>query len=399
MHSFDHHGHTSVSFALEKVAASQVRLEQLLMDSHKSIIDRQTDSEERILSLLGAVVAPDGTAEVHRGSSCGLSRKLLGHEESYTVLKTSQGMTAHSRRSQLMSPTAQSINEVVQIVPSGSEDAPARSSLGDEMSCAETHDIARTLSKELSSPRAWPENIELRHELGLRFTATRRRNTVQVDQELREAIQHAKVEAAPTGVSLGFSKGLTKEVRRRVVPMQPNSNLRLGIDIWSLFVLGYAVITVPYVLAFDVQITGFIEAANILAAVWWTIDIALSFNTGFYEGVDRDLQMSRAAITQHFLQTWFAFDVSLVISDWISILIDKADVSVLGRARSVSRWLMAGRFVRLFRMARQDLFFVKEDDLEVFPLVRGHHVHQPCAVLCLVCRWQVSSHRHWWQVD
>eukprot|EP00971_Amphidinium_carterae_P236303 4689317-Amphidinium_carterae.1 len=81
---------------------------------------------------------------------------------------------------------------------------------------------------------------------------------------------------------------------------------------------------------------------NLLSAVFWTLDIALSLNTGVY--VEGELYMKYKVIWRKYLRSWFFLDIALVTLEWYATA-NQAFVGVAGTTR-------ATRITRIFRAAR-----------------------------------------------
>jgi len=137
--------------------------------------------------------------------------------------------------------------------------------------------------------------------------------------------------------------------------------VRILFDLFSVLVLTADLTLIPYVLAFAVPsnhryVTLFIWAT----AIFWTADILMVFNTGFFRGGVKE--MNRWTICKHYLGSWFILDAMIVVCDWLSIVLTFADESL---PLKLLRFLKLGRMLRVAGMLRiARLVRMYEDSIE-----------------------------------
>jgi len=117
-------------------------------------------------------------------------------------------------------------------------------------------------------------------------------------------------------------------------------------------ILGFDLTAVPVVLAWSVEVTGFLLVAQFIVPVLWTIDIGINFNKGFFQG--GTLHMSYKAIAKHYTRGWLLPDLIIVGCDWfstINILLSEDSDNESDSFR-VSQLAKFGRMLRAIGMFR-----------------------------------------------
>lgn len=140
-----------------------------------------------------------------------------------------------------------------------------------------------------------------------------------------------------------------KPILQRFV-LHPDCTKRALWDVLCAILLLYDVAAIPFINAFDPGISGFVHAAAIGIFFIWFLDMFASMLTGYHNG--RDLIMSPRKTLQHYLQTWFAFDVVVVTLDAVMLFTDAGVVGGVFRAFRASRFLRAMRLVRLVKFRK-----------------------------------------------
>mmetsp|Transcript_107891 Transcript_107891/g.270580 ORF Transcript_107891/g.270580 Transcript_107891/m.270580 type:complete len:917 (+) Transcript_107891:146-2896(+) len=156
---------------------------------------------------------------------------------------------------------------------------------------------------------------------------------------------------------------------RRLI-MRPSSRIAVAWDAFTIMTLLWDLIVIP-LQAYPLPASDLWEGMEILATITWTTDIIFSFLKG-YE-VRGDVEMNPRAIMQHYVRTWFVFDISLVSVDWVLLVV---------RSGNLVDWLRFSRFrraLRLLRLARLvkhgqrflavTNFIQSEDSLVIFRIV------------------------------
>ena len=78
-----------------------------------------------------------------------------------------------------------------------------------------------------------------------------------------------------------------------------------------------------------------------IAMVYWSIDMLLSTQTGFFEAGELILSSRRALL--HYLKSWFLFDATLVTLDWVMLSLE---------GQGNQSFLMGSKFIRIIRVVR-----------------------------------------------
>ena len=103
--------------------------------------------------------------------------------------------------------------------------------------------------------------------------------------------------------------------------LTPDGPFRLFFDLLGLVLIIVEVITIPLLISFPELDTSDAEWMKTSITLYFSIDMILNFNTGFYER--GDLVTKRKKIALHYLKSWFAIDfVSVFPLDNVLNLID-----------------------------------------------------------------------------
>ena len=140
--------------------------------------------------------------------------------------------------------------------------------------------------------------------------------------------------------------------RHRFLYLQPDSLRRLIWDLLSVVTMCYDLVLIPWNAVFGKLDTDPI-ALNVMIAVFWTLDIILSFLTGYHKsGL---VEMRPKAIARNYLRKWFVMDLLVVAADWTLLLIAvQARSSIVQTARiaRVSRLVRISRAARVLRFGK-----------------------------------------------
>lgn len=105
------------------------------------------------------------------------------------------------------------------------------------------------------------------------------------------------------------SSGMTLQSLSRFV-IDPNTNFYLVYSTFSLAVLAFDLTLLPYLLAWDVEIVGFLLVLSWATPSFWTLDMFITFRTAVYrEGV---MVSDPREIAQRYLRTWCLTDLAVV---------------------------------------------------------------------------------------
>lgn len=134
------------------------------------------------------------------------------------------------------------------------------------------------------------------------------------------------------------------------VVIDPTSGRRLIWDMLGIPILAWDIITIPLGV-FDIGDFGaeVLSGAGWVTLIFWTIDLPLSFLTGFF-GPDGILIMGLKPIGLNYIRGSFPLDLIIVLADWGSILLK--DVSAVAENVAVLRMFRITRFARLLRLRK-----------------------------------------------
>jgi len=160
---------------------------------------------------------------------------------------------------------------------------------------------------------------------------------------------------------------LSESQMSRMVPdfavVAPYSRKRFTWDLVGTCLIILDVIILPLTLAWQIDkklypMHASFEAMCLQLLAWtnllfWPLDILFNFNTGFHKkGV---LIMKRRQIATHYVHTWLAFDVTVILIDWAlsltNTLLDESNAGYLQPLRS-ARYLRVFRSVRILRVMK-----------------------------------------------
>lgn len=119
----------------------------------------------------------------------------------------------------------------------------------------------------------------------------------------------------------------------------------MALDVCSLLVLFWDLTIIPFVIAWDVPLKGFLYLAAWATLGFWTMDLCMSFLTGYQQS--GEVVMDSKAIARRYLRTWFIPDISLVVMDFVGLLLTATMTD-----RSYSGTVKVVRFVRMGRLIR-----------------------------------------------
>jgi len=125
----------------------------------------------------------------------------------------------------------------------------------------------------------------------------------------------------------------------------PDSMSRTIFEVLSMVMLLFDAFIMPYVIAWDVSTEGAtFEAAIWTTRIFWTLDLAINFLTGFRDK-EAKLELHIRRAVRHYTSTWFLPDLALVTCDWLTF--SNNSVS------SGNKWIQWMRVMRLVRGGRQ----------------------------------------------
>jgi hypothetical protein len=210
----------------------------------------------------------------------------------------------------------------------------------------------------------WMHGLEVRPEL-------ESYNIESLRRVAQQAVKQMQKVDGPEGIGSGSSAILTNmgsgAVRRHLM-LSPSSSRRLLLDMCSLVVLAFDLLTLPYQMAFEVQANAIIMTLACASVVFWILDMTLNFRTGFYRA-NSDLEMRPRQVAYHYLRGAFGVDLFTSLVDIATLVIQSTDDDLLGagspsafklfRALKLTRltrlvgvirmWKLAGAFDRLYQ--------------------------------------------------
>jgi len=140
----------------------------------------------------------------------------------------------------------------------------------------------------------------------------------------------------------------------------PNSRYRLAWDLTGFLFIIYDLFVIP-LYVFDLPDEGWAEVALMWVSVsFWTVDIFVSFCTGYY--IDGFLEMRPSMIARRYLRSWFGPDLTIVLMDWAFVIVGLGDAAGILRIRRSLRALRIIRALRLVRLVKVTEIFAKLTD-------------------------------------
>lgn len=148
-------------------------------------------------------------------------------------------------------------------------------------------------------------------------------------EEIREAVQEKMLQS------------------KDLLVIHPHATFKIVWDLFGMIFLLRDIFFIPLQL-FNIPDTYVIEWLDNASLIFWSIDIILSFFTGYYEKGRLELHHKRIAC--NYIKTWFFLDVVVVGIDWWFQTQQNAG-SAEGVAR-VTKSIRSARFLRMFRLIR-----------------------------------------------
>eukprot|EP00930_Biecheleria_cincta_P043443 TRINITY_DN29832_c0_g1_i1.p1 TRINITY_DN29832_c0_g1~~TRINITY_DN29832_c0_g1_i1.p1 ORF type:complete len:773 (+),score=106.68 TRINITY_DN29832_c0_g1_i1:24-2321(+) len=140
--------------------------------------------------------------------------------------------------------------------------------------------------------------------------------------------------------------------------MEPYSRKHVAWEVsCSLFLL-YDIFVLPVSIAFDVQPTPITDLMVWIMRIFWTIDIAVNFITGYVDGQGATI-MAFHKVARHYLRGNLALDTVVVLFDWLDAVFG---VRATGFIKS---WRLI-RIVRLLRLRKAYKLFDRLSEYVAF---------------------------------
>eukprot|EP00418_Pyrodinium_bahamense_P077359 CAMPEP_0179055300 /NCGR_PEP_ID=MMETSP0796-20121207/23229_1 /TAXON_ID=73915 /ORGANISM="Pyrodinium bahamense, Strain pbaha01" /LENGTH=877 /DNA_ID=CAMNT_0020751947 /DNA_START=56 /DNA_END=2690 /DNA_ORIENTATION=+ len=125
--------------------------------------------------------------------------------------------------------------------------------------------------------------------------------------------------------------------------LHPESHVRIAWDVAGMCVVAYDMTVTPVMFIVSGPITRPFAVCDWIVNAFWSLDIVMSFRTGFQlDGTE--IEMRPRPIAVHYSRTWLIFDVFVILPDYVSAL--------AGLESHVQTSFSLVRFVRFFRLLR-----------------------------------------------
>lgn len=157
----------------------------------------------------------------------------------------------------------------------------------------------------------------------------------------RKHVWHADEEKKVTGCLGGWQRLIVK----------PDDKRHLAWDLMSLVILSYDILGTPMDV-FNPPETSFGKAMEITTLVFWTIDIIVTFFSGYH--TVKSIEMRPTRIACHYLKTWFILDFTIVMLEWLSV----GEASIL----RFGKFARGFRVIRLLRILKVQILFEQLND-------------------------------------
>lgn len=180
------------------------------------------------------------------------------------------------------------------------------------------------------------------HEVGIYSEISRRANRKSLSDRADSLVNLARMTTTEY-----VNQNSQRMMRSDAFVMAPHGRYRLMWDLCSVLWCFHDFVIFPVQLINQVDASAPEKLLNLLTTVFWTVDIAMAMSTGYY-AADGTVEMRRSRVLLHYAKTWLAFDLSVVLTDWVAYAFSRASFSVMG----ILRMTRMVRIVRLIRAVR-----------------------------------------------
>eukprot|EP00929_Paragymnodinium_shiwhaense_P059812 TRINITY_DN29929_c0_g2_i1.p1 TRINITY_DN29929_c0_g2~~TRINITY_DN29929_c0_g2_i1.p1 ORF type:complete len:909 (-),score=270.01 TRINITY_DN29929_c0_g2_i1:258-2984(-) len=138
--------------------------------------------------------------------------------------------------------------------------------------------------------------------------------------------------------------------------MSPQCRKRLLWDLLGMVLFSQDMFMIP-LQAFDCprSLEEVIQAFGLIAAIFWTLDVFVSFFTGYYTS-DAQIEFRLGKVAVNYIRSWFALDMMICGAEWLTRLNEATQWDAASNADEASTYLkygkMASRTLRVFRLLR-----------------------------------------------
>jgi len=196
---------------------------------------------------------------------------------------------------------------------------------------------SRGSSKELEGERFHLRDV-WRESSNVLLTSTKNWRSVPSPQTIEHKQHH---------FGLKLSRGLGLRL------LHPASRLRLLWELLTTLLVIYDIAVVP-MQPFEWPPESFTNATDWVSRAFWTVDVAASFLTGVYINLELELRFWEVART--YAKGWMAFDVVIVISEWVPVFVMSGGGESSGAGRMLDHFRLL-RFARTLRFFKLEMVF------------------------------------------
>jgi len=163
----------------------------------------------------------------------------------------------------------------------------------------------------------------------------------------------------PFGIKLSFLAAPSTKRQKEsqfnlgVGLLQPASRVRLLWELVTTLLVIYDAAVVP-MQAFGWPPESFTDVTDWISRAFWTADIAASFLTGVY--IDLELELRFWEVARTYAKGWMAFDVVIVISEWVPVFVMSGGGESSGAGRMLDHFRLL-RFARTLRFFKLEMVF------------------------------------------
>eukprot|EP00930_Biecheleria_cincta_P021527 TRINITY_DN15937_c0_g1_i1.p1 TRINITY_DN15937_c0_g1~~TRINITY_DN15937_c0_g1_i1.p1 ORF type:complete len:1114 (+),score=190.29 TRINITY_DN15937_c0_g1_i1:122-3463(+) len=195
----------------------------------------------------------------------------------------------------------------------------------------------------------WPMTVECRYNLCHNQTYHPRRKSTGKDSVASANVSVGSLSNDEDSLDQRYDQPPEVE---RFYTLDPNSKPRAFIDVISLIVSMHDMLVIPWMVAWDIDLHTGIRETLLVSTMFWTIDIGLSFFTGFY--IDGMIERRMGLVAKRYLKSWFILDFTLVVFDWISTIAVALDIRTSSGASSIKvfRSIKVAKFLRILGLLR-----------------------------------------------
>ena len=173
--------------------------------------------------------------------------------------------------------------------------------------------------------------------------------------------------------------------------VRPNAVKRLVWDILCMAILLLDILIIPVDSAFDVDVVLWIFAMDWVVTMFWTADIPFSFLTGYHDNGAIEMRPRKIAIK--YLKSWFVIDSTLVLSDWVVVVMPmqhSASAAGLLRVAKSTRTIRILKVLKLLRFVR--VAKINQMLRSLFMYIRSEAARTFCNITLMVVTIVIMNH-------